>query len=434
MKEITRQAMEAIMKRAPVWAASMAGRTKVFTDESVETALVTGGNGRFKIVVNPTIAEGPDLEFVIMHEIAHVFREDIVSMQYHPGMAQDINIAADCIINDTLLQMGVPKPVMDHQLCWGKDIYGMYCTGKSINQLLNVKQQNEAPIPTAPGSVNSKGESTEEGEEGNVEGEEPSGGVGATDDPCKIVGIGKDPIIHEEMKPMARSIAAYARSQFFETGFKSNNMVTRLDWRRNRSAFAGRNDIVIPRSKTSVGGKEYGGPLINLVLDVSGSMRPSWVATAAVIAEEIEEAGLDFDLWLTPVRRKAKDKHAMLKALKNGKGAINNNDDLLEDMSFPDEQHWGGHVEYTQIPGGPSNVDKDPRSNPECCDELVALRCFETADPVVWIYIGDYFSTVGLKMHFQPNFLHVCMTQPGDRYGAEKVLNDNALPRWFYKP
>lgn len=435
MEDITSKAMGAIMKRAPVWAASMAGRTKVFTGD-IETAHVTGGNGRFKIVINEKIANSSDLEFVLMHEIAHIFRSDLVSMNKHRHMARDINIAADCIINDTLLQMGVPKPSMADDICWGMDIYGQYCTGKSINNLLNVKKKQDDKEPSAPGDVSSKGERIEEGEgEDGRPGEQQGGGVGADEDPCKIIGVGMDPIVHKEMKPLARSVAAYARSMFFERGFNSKNMVTRLDWRRNRSTFAGRNDIIIPKTTTKMGGRESGGPLVNLVLDVSGSMHCSWVATAASIAEEIERAGLDFDLWLTPLRRKARNKTAVINALlDSGKYSAY---DYLEKMSFDGEPHWGGNLDISKPrDGGPTLGYERLGSRTRGADELAALRLFETKDPVVWIYIGDYKSQMNLEMHYQKNFLHVMISDKNemdrDVASINGIMEKESLPRWHY--
>lgn len=446
MEEITSQALAAIMRRAPVWAASMAGRTKVFTGDPMGgKAHVEGSDGRFKIIVHPDVAANPiDLEFTLLHEIAHIFRRDLVSMHKHQHQSQEINIAADCIINDTLVSMRVPAPSFAKNGCWGQDIFGFNCAGKSINELMKTKDaqeklQNGKGKESKPGNADPNGEKVEESDgQGGTKLTEEHGGVGAGEDPCEEHRLGVDPVIHSNLKPMATSMAAYARSMFFEKGFKSKNMVTRLDWRRNRSAFAARNDVVIPRTKTTVGGNERGGPLVNLVLDVSGSMSPTWVATAAAIATEIEAAGLDFDLWLTPIRRKAKDPKQVLKALQTNKHVY----DMCEEMSFPREQHWGGNLtQFTKsVKGGPSNgfIGKhmDDAKMTQSADELFALRCFETEDPVVWVYVGDYQSCIGLDMHYAPNFLH-CMLI-GDKITSyqkpvKEIMEREQLPRWFYK-
>ena len=423
MKDITEYAMEVITKRAPVWAAAMAGRTKVFTGD-VPTAHVEGGGGRFKIVVSPRLAASPDLEFVLLHEIAHIFRSDLKSMHKHQAMAQQINIAADCIINDSLINLGVPKPAGD--ICWGKDIYKMDCTGKSINQLLDLKQQGGEGKETAPGNVTAEGEEavSEEGEAGEEEGDHNKGGSNMGE-----MGLGLDPVLHKQLKPMAHSIAAYARSMFFETGFKSNNMVTKLDWRKNRSAFLGRTDIAIPRTKTVVGGKERGGPLINLVLDTSGSMAPSWVATASAIATEIKQAGLDFDLWISPYSAKATNAELILDRLQK-------DEDYGDLMDF--DTRLGGVIDKEPIKGAASRAHRCSKPHAGGADELEALARMKTKDPVVWIYIGDYHSRMNLQLHYDKNFLHVFLVDTKGYNsssaidGNRRILDKNLLPRWYY--
>ncbi len=437
MRDITEEALRSINTFAPVWAASMAGRTKIFTGTDTSTAYVTGGDGRFKIVVNEKIAASIDLTFVILHEIAHIFREDISSMMKHRHMAEKINVAADCIINDSLVKLGIPKPSMHADLCWGSTIYGMPCQDKSINNLINVEplDPNAGQKATAPGNVTPNGEEVkEEGEGEQAKDGKPAGGVGASEDPCQHVGLGRDPVVHDNMKQMTKSIAAYARSQFFERGFKSKNLSTKADWRRNRSAFAGRTDVVIPKLTVAEYGNEHQGPLINLVLDVSGSMQEEWVATATEIAKEIKRAGLDFDLWLTPMRRKSSNP---MKTLEHvgcyGAGATH-----LEDMSFPEERHWGHQAPALPRKGGPTNAKNSGKVNGYSgADELQALALMETEDPVAWVYIGDYHSKMQLDMHIARNFLHVVLAPKSGHMDSgtdvnTKIMKNLSLPRWIY--
>lgn len=432
MEDITAKSIDSIMKIAPVWATSLAGRTKVFLDPDCPTAVVSGGGGRFKIVVNPSLDNTVDLPFVIMHELAHIFRKDLKSMEKYPAMAQDINVAADCIINDSLVKIGIRKPSIAGNMCWGKDIYKMDCSSKSINELLKIKiDPSNYSMASAPSGVSEEGKSEEEqAEQGQKE--EATGGVGADKYLNSHIGVGKDPIIHEDLKPMARSIAAYARRMFFEQGFKSKNLSVKNDWRRNRSAFASRNDIVIPRQTVGEAGNERQGPLINMVLDCSGSMDQSWVATAALIADEIHTAGLDFDLWITPVRRKAYNPRAYLKQMLEG-------GQRYEGLS---ETSFGGtmshrHLDEDNLPRGvPSGAKKHPTyDNNQGADELEALSLFETLDPVVWIYIGDYHSRMDRELHFRPNFLHVPLVDnnpTGATKSCRKLMTDLGLPNWTY--
>lgn len=441
MREITTKAMETIMSRAPVWAASMAGRTKVFTDPDVPTAYVTGGDGRFKIVVNDKIADSPDLEFVLLHEIAHIFREDGASMQRHKHLTEKINIAADCIINDSLVDLGLPRPSFEKDICWGRTVFKRNCVGVSINSLMNVTidESDASKKSTAPGNVDSNGNELSPSSQGGGTTEErgTERNRGSGEDLSHVSGLGKDPIIHTETLTVAKSVAAYAKKMFFPPGFKSKNVGTKTDWRKNRSAFSGRTDIVIPRTTIGEYGNERSGPLINLVLDTSGSMNQSWVATASVMAGEIRKAGLDFDLWISPGRLKAKCPEKALDALQTGEGLTG----LVETASFPGKSHSYGEACFTPEKGRPSGVERHPDGQNEGADELDALSMMETGDPVLWVYIGDYWSRMNRKMHFKPNFLHVLMSDGRHEANHPKdpihmnyeAMKKHHLPHWVYK-
>lgn len=427
MKDITSQAMGVLMKHAPVWAASMAGRTKVFISDETPTAHVTGSNGRFKIVINPKLKR--DMPFILMHEVAHIFRADIISMKNNQHLAREINVAADCIINDSLKKMKIPITTSTSEMvCWGKDIYEMDCSTKSINDLMKItpnKKQMQKAQPSEPGKVTSDGEPVNgeaaagEGGESEKDGKR-GGGVG--DDFSGYIGLGGGQV-HGDPKQLARSVVAYARRMFFEKGFKSKNMSTKYDWRRNRSAFASRQDIVIPRTTVGEYGHNTEGPLVNLVLDTSGSMDASWVATAAVIAREVGKAGLDYDLWLTPSTQKAKNPEKVLEALING-GAI--------------QDHLEEPTRYQE--GGPRpSRNKEIKRIGVGANELREIINFKTEDPVVWIYVGDYKSDMRYELFLDANFLHIPMLGheglAGDAWSKPifEEMHKRSLPRWFYK-
>jgi hypothetical protein len=432
VNDITSHAIRTIMGRAPIWATHLAGRTRVFVDPDCPTAYVTGGGGRFKIVVNDKIANSPDLEFILLHEIAHIFRADLSSMEKYPELAPQINVAADCIINDSLVDLGVPKPKeLEHQICWGKDIYKKDCSKSSINELLKFStKEKDQQKATKPGDVDENGHKV--GEDGTEMEGEPS--VGTDADMSGKIGLGGSPAHYEQAKQLARSLAAYARRMFFEQGFKSKNMSSKNDWRRNRSSFAGRSDVVIPRTTYGAAGNERQGPLVNLVLDVSGSMNETWVKTAATIAEEISNAGLDFDLWLTPIRQRARNPKRALRKLSESGGTYNSGLDKedLYPQSFPTVRHHRD-LKSGPLPGAPSNARGEANQGTGA-DELFAVGFMETLDPVVWIYIGDYQSTIGFDLHFAHNFLHVPICDPRYQESSITVLDNKRLPRWKYIP
>lgn len=429
MKDITGEAMDTLMKYAPVWAASMAGRTKVFISEETPTAHASGSNGRFKIVINPKLKG--DMPFILMHEVAHIFREDIQSMRKNPAIGKEINVAADCIINDSLKAMKIPMTNDIRKMaCWGQDFYQRDCSKMSINSLMKIKQSESASVsPSEPGAVTPGGQSAEDegrGGEDETEGTE-TGGVG--DDLSGYVGLG-DNTMFGDPKQLAHSVVAYARRMFFEAGFKSKNMSTKYDWRRNRSAFATRTDVVIPRTTVGEYGHNTEGPLVNLVLDVSGSMHSSWVSTASVIAREIGKAGLDYDLWLTPSRRKARNPEAVLDALEKGVW-IGDMNDVLHDIS-----NHGKRLDERVRPH--TSRDKPIEKIGHGANELREIVYFHTEDPVVWIYVGDYCSSIDYELFLDKNFLHIPMVDGGsssNRLWTNDVFDEmkrRSLPRWFY--
>ncbi len=430
MEDITAEAMDILMAHAPVWAASMAGRTKVFISDETPTAYVTGSNNRFKIVINPSMR--PSLAFVLMHEVAHIFRNDITSMKKNEHLATKINIAADCIINDSLKKMGIkPKKAVEEIGCWGKDLYGFDCSEKSINDLMKVEPKESENAPSAPGNVTPSGQPYEEEQagEGAGEGGEEEGTKGVGDDFSGHIGLGGGDV-HNDPKNLARSVVSYAKRMFFEAGFKSKNMSTRYDWRRNRSAFAGRHDVVVPRTTVGEYGHNTEGPLVNLVLDTSGSMDQSWVKAATVIASEIGASGLDYDLWLTPSRRKARNPKKLLAALCDSKYNV-------EEYLEPERKTYFGRLE-DRIKPYPSRAIPLNRSIGSGANELREIAYFDTEDPVVWIYVGDYLSTMDYELFLDKNFLHVPMVSKGSAGGDRwsKVVFDTmkakSLPRWFY--
>lgn len=426
MRDVTASAMDTLMKHAPVWAASMAGRTKVFISDETPTAHVTGRHGRFKIVINPKMESA--IQFVLMHEVAHIFRQDLKSMQRNKGISREINIAADCIINDSLLKMGIyiPNPVKKIA-CWGQDIYKMDCSEKSINDLMKINPNPESEQQaSAPSDVTPSGEKPDDvdgGEEGEGAAEE-AGGVG--DDFSGYIGLGGGQVFNDP-KQLARSVVAYARRMFFETGFKSKNMSTKNDWRRNRSAFATRTDVCIPRTTVGEYGHDSPGPLVNLVLDTSGSMDPSWVSTASTIAKEIGNGGLDYDLWLTPSRRKARDPRAVLDALLRAE----------DPGMYLHEQSNAGKLYDNREKPYPSRAIRLTSVIGSGANELREIAMFNTEDPVVWIYIGDYCSSIDYELFLDKNFLHVPMVNSAGAYNTWtgnvfEEMKRRSLPRWVY--
>lgn len=440
--EITSKAIDVINSVAPVWAAELAGRAKFFIDDETETAYVTNTEHGMKIAVNSKFVDKPGFAFVLMHEMAHVFRNDLTSMQNNPSRANDINIAADCIINDTLEHIGI-KPPRSINICKGIDIYGMNCMKKSINSLINVDKQSEV----SPSTPNNSGFDDDNNDSTNASGDnhksESNGSDNnhGSDNPDGYIGLGKDPFIHTDIQSMSRSICRYARNSFFSKGFKSKNFSAKNDWRRNRSTFATRTDVRIPSTTYGEAGNDREGPLICLVLDTSGSMSQPWVATAAKIAEEIKSAGLDFDLWLTPSRHKAKNPDKVIYNLQN-KIAISADD--LEPASYASVRDSFDFFESTKhcidiVKRRPRDSDPEPDASKRSdfgANELDALGVFDTDDPVVWIYIGDYHSKMRRKMFTNKNFLHVVMLG-NDISGATrrnvKIMKKHSLPRWEIK-
>jgi len=432
MQDITSEAMDTLMRHAPVWAASMAGRTKVFISDETPTAHVTGNNGRFKIVINPKLVH--DMPFVLMHEVAHIFRKDITSMEKNKHLAREINVAADCIINDSLIGMGITASTSTREMaCWGMDIYKKDCSNRSINDLMKIKPPEEklseaVEKASEPSSATPEGETYVEEFESEDASEKKSEVKGVGDDFSGYIGVGGGQV-HTDAKTVARSVVSYARRMFFEAGFKSKNMSTKYDWRRNRSAFASRQDVVIPRTTVGEYGHNSEGPLVNLVLDTSGSMNESWVATAAMIAKEISTAGLDYDLWLTPSRRKAKRPDKVLAGLIEGTSVnhllheASNTRKLFQDRVGPTPSR----AIYLREPLGHG------------ANELREIAWFNTEDPVVWIYIGDYCSSVEFELFTDKNFLHVPMIPVGERNGNSwtrgtfQNFEEMSLPRWFFE-
>lgn len=431
MKDITQESMTKVMQYAPVWAASMAGRTKVFVTDT-PTAYVTASGGRFKIEVNEKFKDDP---FVLLHEIAHIFRNDIESMRRHPHMQDKINVAADCIINDGLAQAGVPvTPWLRENGCWGRDIYKRNCSNLSINSLLDVEIPSDAAgkasEPSKAGTDgNAKDEAeSQQGAPGEDGSESESGGVG--DNPADYIGLGGLQVF-DDPKVLAHGVAGYVRRMLFPTGFKSRNMDTKMDWRRNRSSFAGRTDIVIPRMTRGEVGHTYRGPLINLVLDNSGSMNKKWVQTAAMIAQEISNARLDYDLWLTPSRRKSTNPKKTLDFLL-GNQTVDIACKNKSHSKCPNTYPGLGDENLDKGKPRPSRRNEQNRAKLPGADELRALAFFETEDPIAWIYIGDYQSSLDYEFMLLPNFIHVPIAQHG-RWYNDKVMKTLGLPIFPYE-
>lgn len=431
MKDITQQSMTQVMRYAPVWAASMAGRTKVFVTDT-PTAHVTASGGRFKIEINEKFKDDP---FVLLHEIAHIFRNDIESMRRYPHMQDKINVAADCIINDGLVKAGVPaSDWLRENGCWGKDIYKRDCSRLSINSLMNVEiPPDAAEKASEPSEAGADGEAkgadeSQQGEAGEEEAGEKEGDTG--DNPEDYIGLGGLQTF-DDPKVLARGVAGYVRRMLFPTGFKSRNMDTKMDWRRNRSSFAGRSDIVIPRLTRGEVGHTYRGPLINLVLDNSGSMNNKWVQTAAVIAQEISNARLDYDLWLTPSRRKSTNPRKTLDYLLG---------ERYVDISCKGRSHrncanaYPGRSDHHLDKGKPRPSRRGPHTAEKMpgADELRALAFFETEDPIAWIYIGDYQSSLDYEFMLLPNFIHVPIAEHG-RWYNDNVLKKLGVPIFPYE-
>ena len=442
--EITSKAIQEINKVAPVWAAELAGRAKFFADDTVDTAYVTNAEEGMKIVVGSKWVNDPGFLFILMHEMAHVFREDLISMQNNQNESEKINVAADCIINDTLVKLGIKAP-LGISMCFGQNTYGFDCSDKSINQLVNHEQKNQSQ-PSAPqnsgfdpGDASPSSSDSSSGNDQNNKSDTKNSQSHGESNPDGYIGLGKDPIMHTDIGALSRSVCKYARSAFFSKGFKSKNFSSKNDWRRNRSSFATRTDVRIPSTTFGESGNDREGPLVCLVLDTSGSMSKSWIATAAKIAEEIKNAGLEYDLWLTPSRRKAKDPDKVIWMLQNDMRNIGN---VLEKESFPgyiDTYDLSAENITTNLGKRPSNAKLETRSGFYSnfgANELDAVGMFETDDPVVWIYIGDYHSKMRRRMFMDKNFLHVVMLGDGVTGATSRnvaIMRKQSLPRWEIK-
>lgn len=92
---------------------------------------------QFKYLFNPVFADkvlqdNEELAFVMAHETMHVLLNHLKLAQKFKGEEQKFNIAADCVINDYLVSMGLRAP---DGLMMGEKVVGYNCANSTVSEV-----------------------------------------------------------------------------------------------------------------------------------------------------------------------------------------------------------------------------------------------------------------------------------------------------------